>query len=120
MPRGRNSPASRQLRALTFKEGRVKRKEASKYRKQIIERANQLPEARRAALIEAAEKTLKDIQSRRHPVRTPPASTDKAERIREAREIARKILADQGRPIPPDLQEDEEDDTIQLATEVVE
>jgi hypothetical protein len=96
MPRGWNSPASRQLRVVTFKEGRIQRSEAVKYRKQIIERANQLPADRRAALIEAAEKTLKDIQSWRHPVRTPPSSTDKAALIQSAREAARAILTNQG------------------------
>jgi hypothetical protein len=62
MPRGRNSPASRQLRAVAFKEGRIKRSEATIHQKQIIDRACQLPEERRTALIETAEKSVKDIQ----------------------------------------------------------
>ncbi len=118
MPRNRNSSLSRQLRAVTFKERRIQRSEATKYRKQITERANQLPAHRWAALIEAAEKTLKEIQARRHPARTPPSlPADKATLIQSAREAARVIFTEQGRPIPPDLQKEKEDDTVQLLTE---
>ena len=118
MPRKRNSPLSRQIRAVVFKEERIQRSESTKYRKQIAERADKLPADRRAALIETAEKILKEIQVKRHPARTPPSlPADKATLIQSAREIARVILTDQGRPIPPDLQEEEEDGTIQLFTE---
>lgn len=42
---------------------------------------------------------------------------DKATIIQSAREAARVILTEQGRPIPPDLQKEKEDDTVQLLTE---
>jgi hypothetical protein len=62
-----------------------------------------------------AEKILNDTQARRQSSRAPPSlPADKAALIQRAREFARKILTDQGRSIPPDLQEKEEDDTIKL------
>uniref|UniRef100_A0A0P6BCR9 Uncharacterized protein n=1 Tax=Daphnia magna TaxID=35525 RepID=A0A0P6BCR9_9CRUS len=60
MQRSRNSQVSRQIRAVAFNRERIKKGEATKYRIQIAERANQLPADRQAALIKTAEKTLKE------------------------------------------------------------
>jgi hypothetical protein len=88
MPRSRNSPASRQLRAKAFKEERIKNKEANQLpeeRRVVIFRHEEFQEANedvRVAIFQVAEPQVAEIQALQ-----PPAIDQKVLEDRKRRAI---------------------------------
>lgn len=118
MPRRRISQLSQQIRAAVHEEKRAPRREATVYKRQISERANQIPAANRTALIQAAGKILKETQDRRQNLKTPPNQpANQTALSKHTKEIASAIFIERKSSIPPDLEEEPDYDVLQLAIE---